>query len=255
MECTLKGVIRYDGTGFAGWQNQPGRRTVQGELEAALSRIADRPVQVQGAGRTDAGVHALGQVFSCVWPGPLPPRLCYALCSMLRPEISIISLEEAPPGFNARFSARAKRYAYTIELARHADPFSARYAWHVPYELDLDLMRSLLSKLEGRRDFAAFQSTGNQMPSTVRTLFSVRLVQGGVFGSCDARNLWQLEFHGDGFLYHMVRNITGTLVEIARGRFPTDFLETCLAAGGPFRGHCAPAHGLALVSVAYDAAP
>ena len=251
METTLRGTVRYDGTNFAGWQRQPDERTVQGEIEAAMSRIASAPIRIQGAARTDAGVHALGQVFSCTWPGPMPSRLRHALSKMLSPEIRITELCETPPDFNARFSARGKRYAYAIQFAREPDPLAARYAWQVPYRVDLDLVAELLTHLEGRHDFAAFQSTGGQMTSTERTLHEVSLHQGGMVTPFDADDLWRIEFHGDAFLYHMVRNITGTLIEIGRGRFPAAFLDETLASPGPFPGHCAPAHGLFLVRVEY----
>lgn len=251
MGCTLRGTVRYDGGGFAGWQVQPHARTVQGVLEAAMSRIANQPVRVQGAGRTDAGVHAMGQVFSCNWPGPFPPRLRGALARMLRPEVLVTELAEAPPGFNARFDAVGKRYAYSLDLGRDPDPFAARYAWHVHGALDVDLLRGLLPKLAGTHDFAGFQSTGSAREHTTRTLFRVELLPGAVCGPCGGANLWRLELHGDGFLYHMVRNIAGTLVEIARGRFEPEFLDACLESPGPFRGHCAPAHGLTLMSVDY----
>lgn len=254
MICTLKGTVRYDGTEFAGWQVQPGRRTVQGALEEAMSRIARQAVRIQGASRTDAGVHALAQVFSCRWPGPFPDRLRYALSRMLAPQIRVTELVETAPEFNARFSAKTKRYAYSLDLGREPDPFSAHYAWFVRQRIDSEYLRELLPALAGTRDFGGFQSSGNQMENTVRTLFSVRLEKGPAFGAYDARDLWRLEFHGDGFLYHMVRNIAGTLIEIARGRFPREFLDQCLASSGPFLGHCAPAHGLTLVAVEYEPA-
>lgn len=252
MDCILKGTVRYDGTDFAGWQVQPGRRTVQGAIQDAMSRIMQQPIRIQGASRTDAGVHALGQVFSCHWPGPFPQRLRYALSRMLAPEVVVTELVEAPPDFNARFAAKAKRYAYSLDLGRAPDPFSARYAWFVKHRIDPGYLRGLLPELTGTRDFAGFQSSGNQMENTIRTLFSLRLEQGPLAGPLDARDLWRLEFHGDGFLYHMVRNITGTLIEIARGRFPREFLARCLSSSGPFLGHCAPAHGLTLLTVEYD---
>ncbi len=252
MEATLKGTVRYDGTRFAGWQRQSNGRTVQGEIETAMARIAGRHVAVQGAGRTDAGVHALGQVFSCRWPGDPPERLRHALSQMLSPEIRITRLVPVADDFNARFSAKSKRYCYAIDTGSEADPFSARYAWHVPYRLDLALMASLLPKLVGRHDFAGFQSTGSQMKTTVRTLYSATLEQGGLVEARDGERLWRFNFHGDGFLYHMVRNMVGTLVEIGRGRFDPAFLDQCVDAPGPFLGHCAPAHGLAMAEVFYD---
>jgi tRNA pseudouridine38-40 synthase len=252
METTLKGTVRYDGGAFGGWQRQANRDSVQARLEDTLGRIARVPVAVQGAGRTDAGVHALGQVFSCRWPGTPPPHLRESLCKILRPQISITALETAPDDFSARFSATSKRYVYALDLARAADPFTARHAWHVPHRVDLDLLRELTRPLLGRHDFAGFQSAGSQMKTTIRTIHEIRLEPGGILSPVDARDHWRLVFHGDAFLYKMVRNITGTLVEVARGRFPQDIVHELLASPGPFLGHCAPAHGLALLEVRYD---
>lgn len=251
MNYMLKGTVRYLGTHFSGWQAQDHQRTVQGEIEAALSRIASQPIRIQGAGRTDAGVHALGQVFSCPWPRPFPASLRHALCRMLEPEIEITDLAAVPDSFNARFSALAKRYCYTFHFSREMDPFSAPYCWQVPYAVDLDLVASLLPRLEGTHDFAGFQSTGSQMKTTVRTIYEARLHSGAVIGPMDGRNLWHLELYGDGFLYHMVRNIAGTLVEVGRGRFGSGFIDQALASSGPFKGHCAPAQGLVLKRVYY----
>ncbi|HPU97092.1 MAG TPA: tRNA pseudouridine(38-40) synthase TruA [Candidatus Hydrogenedentes bacterium] len=246
---------RYDGTGFAGWQRQQNGIAVQQVIEDALSRLARQPVMIQGAGRTDAGVHALGQAFSFVWPHfNIPGRLKYALNDMLGPRIRIDRMFEVDPTFNARFKALSKRYAYAFDLSRFADPLSSRYAWHVPYPVDLDKIRSCLAILPGKKDFAGFQSAGNQMKSTVRTLYSAELLQDGWNGARDNSNLWRIEFHGDGFLYKMVRNICGTLIEIGRGRFPVDFMREQLEQGPPFLGHCAPPHGLALVEVRYNPA-
>jgi tRNA pseudouridine38-40 synthase len=253
MTTTLKGTVRYLGTHFAGWQAQSDQRTVQGEIEAAMARIAGQPIRIQGAGRTDAGVHALGQVFSCVWPRPLPSTLAHALSRMLEPEIQITSLEAVAPDFNARFSARSKRYCYTFHFSREMDPFCAPYSWQVPYRVDLDLIASLLPQLEGTHDFAGFQSTGCQMKTTERTLYQVALKRGAVVGPYDNDRLWHIEYYGDGFLYKMVRNLSGTLIEIGRGRFGPEFLQESLASGGPFLGHCAPPQGLVMKEVLYEA--
>lgn len=249
----LKGTVQYDGTAFAGWQIQlQGERTVQGELEATLSKIAGQPIAVQGAGRTDSGVHALGQVFSCVWPGTPPARLRHALSRILGPEIRVTELSPAPPGFSARFWAKSKVYAYSLDLGREANPFAARHAWHVRHTVDLDVVRRLLAQAVGTHDFAGFQSAGSQKKrTTVRTIFGARLEQGAMIGPRGADDLWRIEFHGDAFLYKMVRNLSGTIIEIARGRFPESFFGECLRSPGPFLGHCAPAHGLVLVSIDY----
>ncbi len=248
-----KAIVRYDGVGFSGWQAQPGRRTVQGVIEGALSRIAAERVRIHGAGRTDAGVHALGQVFSFAWPGRMPlDTLQYALCRMLGPEIRIESMETVSPAFHARKSARAKRYAYCLELARSPDPFSARYAWCVPPDLDLTRLAGLAQRLAGTHDFAGFQGGKSSVQNTVRTLHSMELLRGGVMRPLDAATLWRLEFHGNGFLYKMVRNITATLVDIARGALPESRLDERLRAPAPFLGRTAPGHGLFLLDVSYD---
>ena len=248
----LKCTVSYDGSNFSGWQRQHNLRTVQGEIESALAKIANQPVPVQCAGRTDSGVHALGQVFSCTWPGPYPIRLRHALSQMLAPEIRVTSIEEVSPDFNARFSATGKHYWYSFEFSKEPTPFTAKYAWHVPYKVDLDLLNSLLPQFIGRHDFVGFESAGSQMKTTVRTLHSLQLYPGGFLTPPGQQNLYHLEFYGDAFLYKMVRNISGTLIEIARGRFSPDIITTFLQSKGPFKGHCAPAHGLVLIEVEYD---
>jgi len=253
MPTRLKATVRYDGAGFAGWQVQPERRTVQGELERVLSQIASQPVRVFGASRTDAGVHALGQVMSFDWPGPLEAgRLQRSLSKMLGPEIRIERLEEAPADFHACACARGKRYAYVLSRAKHPDPFSARYAWCVPWALDLDRLEALGHRLEGTRDFAGFQAAGASTATTVRTLESIRLKPGGVVAPCDAGDrLVTLVFHGNGFLYKMVRNLTGTLIDITRGAVPESRLDELLAAPAPYHGYTAPSRGLFLMEVLY----
>ena len=252
METNLKAIVRYDGTDFVGWQVQPGLRTVQGDLEEALSRIAGRPIRIEGAGRTDAGVHALGQVFSWQMPGSLGcSRLRRSLSRMTGPDIRVEEVEEVAPEFHARKSARSKLYAYTLAPGREPDPLSARYAWTVPPDLDMEALARLACGVVGKHDFAGFQGGGASVKTTVRTIHSLELKRGGVIGPADADTLWRLEFVGGGFLYKMVRNITGTLVDVVRGTLPESALEERLNAPGPFHGHTAPAHGLALVQVAY----
>jgi tRNA pseudouridine38-40 synthase len=250
-EITLKCIVRYDGTDFAGWQRQKSRRTVQEELERALSRIASREIVIQGAGRTDSGVHAVGQVFSCHWPGPPPKRLALAVSQMLSPAIRIEQMEEVPSDFNARFDALYKRYTYTFDFNRCPDPFLARYVWHVPYTVDLILVQQCLSLIIGEHDFSGFQSAGSQMKNTIRTIYKAVLRPGGPFVPEDTKNIYTIEMTGNGFLYKMVRNLCGTLIEIGRGRFTRDFIINALERGGPFRGLCAPARGLVLAEVHY----
>ena len=244
--------MRYIGTPFAGWQVQPGQRTVQGEIEKALSRIAGGPVRIHGAGRTDAGVHALAQVCSFPWnSGKDLNALRRSLTKMLAPDIQITAIEKAPPEFHARKSAIGKQYWYTLSAAREADPLSAAFAWTLPHGLDLDRMGPLCGRFVGTHDFAGFQSSGAEKVNTVRTLHSVELVPGGVVALVDARDLYSVRFHGDGFLYKMIRNLTGTLFDIARGNVPESRIDELFAAPGPYHGYTAPAHGLTLVEVLY----
>jgi tRNA pseudouridine38-40 synthase len=171
---------------------------------------------------------------------------------MLSPELRVERIEAVPPEFHARKSAVAKRYAYALSLSREPDPLSARYAWCVPAPFDVERLAAVARRLEGEHDFAGFQSSGSSVRTTVRTIHEARMVPGGIVGPCDAEGLWRLEFRGNGFLYKMVRNIVGTLYDIARGHFPESRIDEALASPGPFRGHTAPAHGLALVTVEYN---
>lgn len=251
-ETLLRGVVRYDGASFAGWQIQPHVRTVQGELQRVLSLIAGKTVKVTGASRTDAGVHALGQVIAFRWAREdALERLRHRISMMLSPEIRVESLEEAPQDFNPRFDALGKRYAYTLCVQPEPDPFAARYAWHYRWSFDEPLLQSLLDRLTGTHDFAGFQSSGAQVDHTVRTIHSIRRRPGPVVGPRDNPHLMHLEYHGDGFLYKMIRNITGTVMHIARGKVPVEALEERLHSTGPYRGYTAPACGLTLLEVIY----
>jgi len=252
---TVKLVLRYDGGPFEGWQIQAGGLTVQGVLEAALARIFSTPVRVQGAARTDSGVHAFGQVASAVLPADMDlDRLRRALSGMLRPHVRVEAITPAPDDFNARYDARGKTYAYSFQLAREADPFSARYTWCIPWALDLELLARLAASLPGRRDFAGFQCAGSSARTTVRELTAVELKRGPAIGPIDAAAHWRLEYTGGGFLYKMVRNLTGTLIDIARGHFPERHLAELLASPGPYGGYTAPARGLTLMRIFYEEA-
>ena len=253
MEQTIKAVVRYDGTDFSGWQVQPGHRTVQGAIEEALERMAGQPVRIAGAGRTDAGVHALGQVFSCTWPGPKRPgELRRSLSQLLGPEIRINSIDVVPDNFHAQRSATSKRYVYVISQAKEPDPFLERYAWTVPLDIDAQHVHDLAQRVVGEHDFAGFCSSGSSVETTVRTVYSVETQEGAVVGPVDAENVWRIEFHGNGFLYKMVRNMVGTLIDIARGQTPETQLEERLNAPTPYHGFTAPAKGLFLTGVEYE---
>jgi tRNA pseudouridine38-40 synthase len=242
---TLKLTLAYDGTRFVGWQRQAAGESIQGLLESAMARLEGRSVTVHGAGRTDAGVHARGQVASAeVTFDHDPATVARALNSQLPEDVRVLEVVEAAEGFHARFSARSKTYAYRIRISEVADPFDRAYAWHVRSPLDLEAMRRAAALLIGTHDFAAFQSAGTEVRTTVRTIHRSEVVH--------EPGLITYDIAGDGFLRHMVRAIVGTLVEIGRGRWPSQTMADVLASGARTgAGPTAPACGLFLVRVDY----
>jgi len=244
----IKVTIAYDGTNYHGFQEQRGTRfqTVQGVLEDRLYRLAERPVQVIGAGRTDAGVHARGQVINFAagdWPVPVE-RVAYALNSLLPRDIVAIDAEEVPETFHARFSAIAKTYRYTIYNGKWHSPFHRLYSYHVPKRLDLSAMREAAGYLEGRHDFSAFRALGAPVKTTVRTLYQAQVAGEG--------DLVYIVLRAEGFLYHMARMITGTLLRVGLGKLPASEVAGILASRDSLKGGpTAPARGLCLEKVEY----
>lgn len=245
---TLKLTLAYEGSAFAGWQRQPGVRTVQAAVEDALAAIDERPVTVVAAGRTDAGVHALGQVASAEVANRLPPDvLVRALNVRLPDDVRVSGVEEAPSGFDARRQARAKVYRYTIAPGPDPGPFVRRVVWHVPQALNVAAMTEAAAMLVGEHDFAAFQASGGDVRTSVR-----RLVQSQLVHQAGRPVYLRYEVTGTGFLRHMVRNIVGTLVDIGKGRWPASEMAAILAARTRQRaGVTAPPQGLVLVRVLY----
>lgn len=253
-------TLAYDGTGLVGWQRQPAGASVQALLEDALAPIEGERVVVTGAGRTDAGVHALAQRASFALRRPMPlDVLQRALNARLPTQVRVTAAEWRPAGFSARFDARGKTYRYAIDNGRVADPFAARWAWHVPQPLEVTAMREALGALVGTHDFAAFQSTGSDVETSVRTLRATTCRQeaaplpawGGVPALPGGTRV-VVELEGDGFLRHMVRAIVGTLVEVGRGqRSAADLARVLAARDRGEAGPTAPAHGLCLVDVRY----
>ena len=250
----LKLKLAYDGTDFHGWQIQPGRPTIQGALAEALERVTGASGVPQGAGRTDAGVHALGQVATWTTTAPIPTRnLAIALNDILPPSIRVLSVEEVGPGFHPRTSAKSKTYRYRILRAEICSPFLARYVWHHPYPFDEGAIIAAAPLLEGEHDFTSFAAVDPDrterlaagQASNIRTIFS---------SSC-ARQGEELIYtvRGNGFLHHMVRNLVGTFLLIGRGTLrPHDLskiLGACNRSANP--GATAPAPGLCLVEVEY----
>lgn len=254
MEQNLKAIIRYDGTDFSGWQVQPDCRTVQGELQRVLSKMAQSPIQVNGAGRTDAGVHAFGQVCSFRWPREVHcEQMRHSLSQLLRPDIRVESVEPVEESFHARHSAIGKHYAYTLCVAREEDPFASRYAFLVKPYLKIDQIESLAKPVIGEHDFAGYQCVRSEMISTVRTIHSITFEPGGLVMPMKGCSLYTIHYRGTGFLYKMIRNLTGTFWEVLNGRAPADAVTQRLASPGPYRGYTAPPQGLCLVEVFYKA--
>jgi tRNA pseudouridine38-40 synthase len=244
---TYKLTIAYDGTGTVGWQRQASGVSVQGLLEEALGQLDGRAVAVIGAGRTDAGAHACGQVASVRLERALPAvSLRRAVNARLPPTVRVLDAAEAPDSFHARFDARAKTYRYRIWNAEVISPFDRLYAWHVAPALDVAAMRTAASMLTGPHDFAAFAAAGGGTATTRRTIFRSRIAG-------DAGGLVLYEVQGDGFLRHMVRNVLGTLAEVGLGRRGPGWVAEVLTSRERARaGPTAPAEGLFLMSVAYD---
>ncbi len=259
---TFRITLAYDGTDFVGWQRQAAGRSIQALLEEALYDLAGRTVTVTGAGRTDAGVHASGQVAGFVLERAIgPDGLRRALNARLPPTVRVVDAAEAPPDFHARFGAQTKTYCYRIWNGEIVSPFDHRYVWHVAAPLDVEAMDAAARLLEGRHDFAAFRAAGSATRSTERDLFTSRVTRSaelGAPGAVSRAGRWPdarlilVEVAGNGFLRHMVRNIVGTLVEVGRGRRPVAWVADVLASRDRAEaGPTAPASGLFLAAVEY----
>jgi tRNA pseudouridine38-40 synthase len=242
----LKLLLEYSGTRYHGWQFQPHAVTVQGTLEACLARLTNGPVRLHAAGRTDAGVHALGQVAHFDTASRIAlPALIRGANSLLPRDIVVRQAEEVPEDFHARYSARRKTYVYIIRNHSTPSALGAPYAWHVPQALALPAMRAAARGLLGRHDFSAFRAASCTARDPWRCLFCLRIV----------RHAERLVFvlNADGFLQHMARTIVGTLVAIGRAQLLPDAMATILQSGQrSSAGPTAPAHGLFLVRVIYD---
>ena len=238
--------IAYDGSDFHGWQIQPNQTTIQGLLQSVLGELEGAPVAIQGSGRTDAGVHAFAQVASFEFANPIPlENLPKAMNRLLPASIRVLAARQVPAEFHARRSATAKTYEYRIHRAEICSPFESRYSFALPYPLDEAAMIAAAARFAGEHDFQALAAAGGEeKQTTVRTIYSSELHRGG--------DRLTYRVRGSGFLYHMVRNIVGTLLEVGRGNLAPDDIPTLLenkdrAAAGP----TAPPEGLFLVSVEY----
>jgi tRNA pseudouridine38-40 synthase len=247
---TVRLVLEYDGTDLCGWQRQETGPTVQAHLEDALARMTGAPTPVVGASRTDAGVHALGQVASFETEARIPcDGFRLGLNSMLPPAIAVVAADEAPAGFHARFSATGKHYRYSVLTRSSRSPLACRWSWHRPGAvLDLGAMREAAGHLLGERDFNAMRAAG----CTART--SVRRVDEVAIREPEPHRI-EFDVRGNAFLRNMVRILVGTLIEVGDGRLtPLQVAEIMESRDRSRAGQTAPAHGLCLVEVLYSPA-
>lgn len=240
-------TLAYDGTDFRGWarQRDPAVRSVEGTLAEVLGRVVRHDVRLSVAGRTDAGVHASGQVASLITSSRLAPeRIQRAVNGFLAPEVVVVAAEEAREGFDARFSATAREYRYVIDTAPLADPFTARFVWHRPCDLSIGRMRVAARSLIGEHDFTSFCRHPGPGKSTVRDLQRISVTRDG--------GALTLRFRANAFLHQMVRTIVGTLVRVGEGKLDTDEVRVILDARKRLViSQPAPARGLTLDRVSY----
>lgn len=241
----LKAVIEYDGSAYVGWERQKNGLGIQEVLEDAVYTITRERVVVDGSGRTDAGVHAFGQVASFRITKDINlEKLCIGLNAVLPPDIAVLTIEDAAEDFHARRSAKSKRYRYTILNARARRPHARNVSYHFPQSLDTDAMDSAARHLVGTHDFTAFAREADRKKSCVRTILESRVARDGGFV--------HLDFVGTGFLYNMVRIIVGTLIEVGVGKRDAASLPELLTSKRREEtGYTVPPHGLALVEVGY----
>jgi len=245
----LRLIVEYDGTDFVGWQRQPNGRSVQEVLEDALEELLGGPVTAAAAGRTDAGVHALGQVVAFDAPRALPAKAYVrGLSSLLPADVAVVAAEEVPDGFDPRRWATGKRYRYLVSRRSGRSPLLRRTHWEIFTPLGVEAMRAAAEPLLGTHDFSSFRAADCEAPHPRRTLRELGLLEEG--------EVLRIEVEGTAFLKHMVRNIVGSLVEVGRGKRPPGWVGEVLAAKDrTLAGPTAPAHGLTLVSVSYGDGP
>ena len=253
-------TVAYDGTDYAGWQWQPRELTIEEVLNRELSRLLKEEIRVKGVSRTDAGVHAEGNLCVFDTESRIPPeKFCYALNRSLPEDIVVMASREVPEGFHPRKWDSEKTYEYTIEIGRFPDPLRRRYAWTVYTPLDAAAMGRAAVCLEGEHDFASFCASGSQAESTVRRILSLRLAaeaQETDEAGRITRGRIVMRITGTGFLYNMVRIITGTLAEIGKGkRSPEEMADILAAADRRKAGPTAPPEGLCLKEIRLIAPP
>lgn len=244
----LRLTIEYDGTDYCGWQTQTrnkDKRSIQGVLEKTLRKILHEKIHLAGSGRTDSGVHAQAQVANFKTNSNIPAdKLKMALNGLLPGDIAIIKVEEASPDFHSRFQAKSKIYRYTILNRNYPSALLRNRVYFYPHPLDIELMRRESRVILGRHNFKSFQASDKRERGSVRRIKKLKITR--------SKNLIYIDIEADGFLYNMVRNLVGTLIEIGRHRFAKGKLKKILlSADRRLAGPAAPAHGLCLVKVNY----
>lgn len=251
-----KFVVSYDGTAYSGWQCQPKRKSVQEAIETSIEKalkLQKASVKINASGRTDAGVHALRQVFSVELPKIMPPhKLCWVINRVLPQDISLESAEEVPKEFHARYDSQAKTYRYRILHSEQKNPFEANRVWVYKQDLDVEKMTRVSKFFEGSHDFRSFMSSGSDKDNTVRTIYSVELNCRPYMDNNFSGQLIEMTFRGDGFLYNMVRNMVGLITQIGCGILDETVVHRMLVGNKRSKEVLtAPAQGLYLMSVDY----
>ena len=241
----IKLVIEYDGKGFNGWQKQPTKLNIQGEIERAIGEITGEEIDLIASGRTDAGVHSLGQTANFKTESNIPiEKFAIAINSKLKRSIVIKSAEEVDERFHSRYSVKSKRYRYTINNSEMGSAIYRDMEYHFPMKLDIEAMKKAAKALEGEHDFKAFKASGTSSKSSVRTIYKAEVVKN--------EDRIYIELTGNGFLYNMVRIIAGTLVDVGIGKIkPEEIPEIIEAKERTRAGKTLPAHGLCLMEVMY----
>ncbi len=241
----IKLTIEYDGKKFGGWQKQPSKLNIQGEIERAIQEITGETVELTASGRTDAGVHSLGQVANFKTNSKIETeKIPVAINSKLKESIRIIKAEEVEESFHARYSCKGKKYRYVINNSKIGSAIYRDLEYHMPVKLDIEAMKKAVKYFEGEHDFKGFKASGTSSKSSIRTIYSAKVIQDG-----DRINI---ELEGNGFLYNMVRIISGTLVDVGLGKIiPEEIPNIINSKDRTKAGKTLPAYGLYLVEVCY----
>lgn len=241
----IKLTIEYDGKKFGGWQKQPNKLNIQGEIEKAIGEITGENIELNASGRTDAGVHSLGQVANFKTNSKIEiGKVAIAINSKLKQSIRIINAEEVDENFHARYSCKGKKYRYVINNSQYGSAIYRDLEYHMPIKLDIKAMKDAIKYFEGEHDFKGFKASGTSSKSSLRTIYSAKVIQNG--------DRIAIELKGNGFLYNMVRIISGTIVDVGLGKIkPEEIPEIIKAKDRSKAGKTLPPQGLYLVEVNY----